>query len=144
MKKTVMFITLCMISFVYISCKKITTDPIDPEVVIVDEMRSVGPVLGSAYLWVQMNDQGTSVTIRFGASTGGGLGNGETILYDTQNNIEDISPTDEKNKNTYAFQTGTLTGSIEILDKSRVKVYFTQNVTPYTTLMEAVCEVPKP
>ena len=137
MKKTIILITLFIIFLV--SCQA-NTGPIVDEGVPKGDLKSVGPVLGTAYLWIQITP-GTSstITIKFGET--GGANNaaqGETITYNGI--ISNISPTDGEKNSTYAFQTGTVTGTLEILDKRRAEISFTQNVSPYIKIMQAVCE----
>ena len=144
MKKT---ITLLLISLlIFLASCKANTGPIedtDGKSVPKETLKSVGPVLGEIYLWIKITPGETesSVSIRFGNSTSeSSTTGGETITYDA--NIQDTSPTDGKNNTTYAFQTGTITGSLEILDSKRAQISFTQNVAPYIKVMEAVCEIP--
>ncbi|WP_295298339.1 hypothetical protein [uncultured Brachyspira sp.] len=135
MKKTVILITVFIIFL--ISCKVTTTAPENQSLINGSNYKSSFPVLGKAYLWVTTTDK---ISLNFGTDTGPDIGTGE-IIYDSANSITNtMSLTDKNNTNTYAFQTGTLTGSLEVLDDRRIKVYFTQNVTPYIKIMEAVCE----
>lgn len=140
MKKTIILITIFIIFL--ISCKVTTTAPENQSLIGVNSYKSSFPVLGTAYLWV-LTEQGGKISLKFGESDNpptGGTEVGE-IIYDAATGITNtISLTDKNNINTYAFQTGTLTGSLEVLDTNRIKVYFTQNVTPYIKIMEAVCE----
>lgn len=140
MKKTVILITVFIIFL--ISCKVTTTAPENEYLTNGSNYKSSFPVLGETYLWL-ITAQGGKMSLKFGerdkapADTEVG-----EIIYDSTTGITNISLTDKNNTNTYAFQTGTLTGSLEVLDKTRIKVYFTQNVTPYIKIMEAVCEIP--
>ena len=139
MKKTVILVIIFIIFL--ISCKVTTTAPENEYLTTANNYKSSFPVLGTAYLWV--TTENNNIYLKFG---GGDIKNppketGEAI-YDSAAGITNISLTDKNNTNTYAFQTGTLTGSLEVLDKTRIKVYFTQNVTPYIKIMEAVCETP--
>lgn len=138
MKKTIILITIVIF---IISCKVTPTAPENQSLINGNNYRSSFPVLGKTYLWL-MTAQGGKISLKFGES-----GNAPTvtevgeIIYDSATGITNtMSLTDKNNTNTYAFQTGTITGSIEVLDDTRVKVYFTQNVTPYIKIMEAICE----
>lgn len=137
MKKTIILITVFIIFL--ISCKVTPTAPENQSLINGSSYQSSFPVLGTAYLWV-LTGQGGSISLKFGESGNAHTGTGE-IIYDSATGITNtMSLTDKNNTNTYAFQTGTLTGSLEVLDTTRVKVYFTQNVTPYIKIMEAICE----
>lgn len=137
MKKTIILITVFIIFL--ISCKVTPTAPENQSLINGSSYQSSFPVLGTAYLWV-LTGQGGSISLKFGESGNAHTGTGE-IIYDSATGITNtMSLTDKNNTNTYAFQTGTLTGSLEVLDDTRVKVYFTQNVTPYIKIMEAICE----
>ncbi|WP_157150768.1 hypothetical protein [Brachyspira sp. SAP_772] len=136
MKKTIILITLFIIFL--ISCTVTTTAPENPSLINGNTYKSSFPVLGEAYLWVTTS--ANTISLNFGSKDAQAGGTGE-IIYDTTTGITNtISSTDKNNTNTYAFQTGTITGSLEVLDDTRIKVYFTQNVTPYIKIMEAVCE----
>ncbi|WP_281816526.1 hypothetical protein [Brachyspira pilosicoli] len=137
MKKTIILITIVIF---IISCKVTPTAPENEYLTTANNnYKSSFPIIGQIYLWVVTTP--TSISLNFGDGTGAG-GKGE-IIYDSTTGITNtMSLTDKNNTNTYAFQTGTLTGSVEVLDKTRIKVYFTQNVTPYIKIMEAVCETP--
>lgn len=137
MKKTIILITIVIF---IISCKVTPTAPENEYLTTANNnYKSSFPIIGQIYLWVVTTP--TSISLNFGDGTGAG-GKGE-IIYDSTTGITNtMSLTDKNNTNTYAFQTGTLTGSLEVLDKTRIKVYFTQNVTPYIKIMEAVCETP--
>ena len=139
MKKTIILITVFIIFL--ISCKVTPTAPENQSLINGSSYQSSFPVLGTAYLWV-LTGQGGSISLKFGESGNAPTGKevGE-IIYDSATGITNtMSLTDKNNTNTYAFQTGTITGSIEVLDTTRLKVYLTQNVTPYVKIMEAVCE----
>lgn len=135
MKKTIILITIVIF---IISCKVTPTAPENEYLTTANNnYKSSFPIIGQIYLWVVTTP--TSISLNFGDGTSAG-GKGE-IIYDSTTGITNtMSLTDKNNTNTYAFQTGTLTGSVEVLDKTRIKVYFTQNVTPYIKIMEAVCE----
>lgn len=135
MKKTIILITIVIF---IISCKVTPTAPENEYLTTANNnYKSSFPIIGQIYLWVVTTP--TSISLNFGDGTGAG-GKGE-IIYDSTTGITNtMSLTDKNNTNTYAFQTGTLTGSLEVLDKTRIKVYFTQNVTPYIKIMEAICE----
>lgn len=135
MKKTIILITIVIF---IISCKVTPTAPENEYLTTANNnYKSSFPIIGQIYLWVVTTP--TSISLDFGDGTVAG-GKGE-IIYDSATGITNtMSLTDKNNTNTYAFQTGTLTGSLEVLDDTRVKVYFTQNVTPYIKIMEAICE----
>lgn len=139
MKKTIILITIFIIFL--ISCKANTTAPENEYLTTANNYKSTFPIIGQTYLWL-ITESG-KVSLKFGKDTvPNGTEKGE-IIYDSTTGITNtMSLTDKNNTNTYAFQTGTLTGSVEVLDKTRIKVYFTQNVTPYIKIMEAVCETP--
>lgn len=140
MKKTIILLLISLFIIFLASCKA-STGPIATEGTPTDALKSVGPVLGTAYLWITITpgEANSTIKIQFGNSTSvNNTIEGETVTYD--GTITDISPTDGKNNTTYAFQTGTLTGSLEILDSKSAEISFTQNVTPYIKIMQAVCE----
>ncbi|MBW5377480.1 hypothetical protein E6A45_02350 [Brachyspira pilosicoli] len=135
MKKTIILITIFIIFL--ISCKANTTAPENEYLTTANDYKSSFPILGKTYLWVITTTD--KISLKFGADTAPAE-TGE-IIYDAGTGITNtMLSTDKNNTNTYAFQTGTLTGSLEVLDNTRIKVYFTQNVTPYAKIMEAVCE----
>ncbi|MEI0596675.1 hypothetical protein R4L75_05905 [Brachyspira pilosicoli] len=135
MKKTIILITIFIIFL--ISCKANTTAPENEYLTTANDYKSSFPILGKTYLWVITTTD--KISLKFGADTAP-VETGE-IIYDAGTGITNtMLSTDKNNTNTYAFQTGTLTGSLEVLDNTRIKVYFTQNVTPYAKIMEAVCE----
>ncbi len=138
MKKTI--ILLISLFVIFLASCKANTGPIATEGTPTDALKSVGPVLGTAYLWITITPgENSTVVIQFGSATAPNTTvGGETITFDT--NIQDISPAKDENNSSYAFQTGTLTGSLEILDSKRAEISFTQNVTPYIKIMQAVCE----
>ena len=140
MKKTIILITIFIIFL--ISCKITPTAPENESLKNGSSYKSTFPILGQTYLWVTTAQNG-AISLNFGSANGASTaGTGETI-YNTDLGITNTTLlTDKNNTNTYAFQTGTITGSLEVLDQTRIKVYFTQNVTPYAKIMEAVCEVP--
>ena len=136
MKKTIILITIVIF---IISCKVTPTAPENEYLTTANNnYKSSFPILGKTYLWVIITTT-DKISLKFGANTAP-TETGE-IIYDAGTGITNtMLSTDKNNTNTYAFQTGTLTGSVEVLDTTRVKVYFTQNVTPYAKIMEAVCE----
>lgn len=138
MKKTIILITIFIIFL--ISCKVTPTAPENEYLTTANNnYKSSFPILGNAYLWVVTTP--TSISLNFGDGTTPDAGKGEIIFNtDAQNQITNTMLLTDKYTNNYAFQTGTVTGSLEVLDKTRIKVYFTQNVTPYVKIMEAVCE----
>lgn len=137
MKKTIILITIVIF---IISCKVTPTAPENEYLTTANNnYKSSFPIIGQIYLWVVTTP--TSISLNFGDGTTPGAGGKGEIIYDSTTGITNtMLSTDKNNTNTYAFQTGTLTGSLEVLDKTRIKVYFTQNVTPYAKIMEAVCE----
>lgn len=138
MKKTIILITVFIIFL--ISCKVTTTAPENEYLTTANNnYKSSFPILGETYLWVITTTD--KISLKFGQDGGAATTDTGEIIYDLGTGITNtMSLTDKNNTNTYAFQTGTLTGSIEVLDKTRIKVYFTQNVTPYIKIMEAICE----
>ena len=143
MKKTIILITIFIIFL--ISCKVTTTAPENQSLINGSNYKSSFPVLGTAYLWVVTDQGGGAISLKFSADAPPPTTTTGEIIYDSTTGITNtISLTDKNNTNTYAFQTGTLTGSLEVLDGKRIKVYFTQNVTPYIKIMEAICETPTP
>lgn len=136
MKKTIILITIVIF---IISCKVTPTAPENQSLINGSNYKSSFPVLGETYLWVITGNN--KIYLAFGEGTTPPTTTTGEIIYDSATGITNtMSLTDKNNTNTYAFQTGTLTGSVEVLDKTRIKVYFTQNVTPYIKIMEAVCE----
>lgn len=136
MKKTVVLLLFIIIS---ISCQT-NTGPIVTEANVAENFKSVSPALGDIYLWVTITPGDIStIKITYGTDNVGD-GTGEIITFDKNNQITEISPTDKNNNTSYAFQTGTVTGNLELLDKNNIKISFTQNVSPYIKVMEAVCE----
>ncbi|WP_302280360.1 hypothetical protein [Brachyspira pilosicoli] len=137
MKKTIILVIIFIIFL--ISCNVNPTAPENESLTTANNYRSSFPILGNAYLWVVTTP--TSISLNFGDGTTPDAGKGEIIFNtDAQNQITNTMLLTDKYTNNYAFQTGTVTGSLEVLDKTRIKVYFTQNVTPYVKIMEAVCE----
>ncbi|MEI0541125.1 hypothetical protein R4J01_02380 [Brachyspira pilosicoli] len=137
MKKTIILVIIFIIFL--ISCNVNPTAPENESLTTANNYRSSFPILGNAYLWVVTTP--TSISLNFGDGTTPDAGKGEIIFNtDAQNQITNTMLLTDKYTNNYAFQTGTVTGSLEVLDKTRIKVYFTQNVTPYIKIMEAVCE----
>lgn len=137
MKKTVVLLLFIIIS---ISCQT-NTGPIVTEANVAETFKSISPALGDTYLWVTITPGDISkIEIKYGDNATAGNGTGETITFDENNQITEINPTDKNNNTSYAFQTGTVTGSLELLDKNNIKISFTQNVSPYIKVMEAVCE----
>lgn len=141
MKKTIILITIVIF---IISCKVTPTAPENQSLTNGSNYRSSFPVLGKTYLWLIIGNN-NEISLKFGPDGKAAPTDAGEIIYDPTAGITNtMSLTDKNNTNTYAFQTGTLTGSVEVLDKTRIKVYFTQNVTPYIKIMEAVCETPAP
>ncbi|WP_157146558.1 hypothetical protein [Brachyspira pilosicoli] len=138
MKKTIILVIIFIIFL--ISCNVNPTAPENESLTTANNYRSSFPILGNAYLWVVTTP--TAISLNFGDGTTPDAGGKGEIIFNTdpQNQITNTMLLTDKYTNNYAFQTGTVTGSLEVLDKTRIKVYFTQNVTPYVKIMEAVCE----
>lgn len=137
MKKTIILITIVIF---IISCKVTPTAPENEYLTTANNYKSTFPIIGQTYLWVIIGNN-NEISLKFGPDGKAAPTDAGEIIYDPTAGITNtMSLTDKNNTNTYAFQTGTLTGSLEVLDDTRVKVYFTQNVTPYIKIMEAICE----
>ena len=143
MKKIISFVTIFLSVIFFISCKA-NTGPISADKtgqMTTDKgLKSTSPVLGQAYLWVTLDTDGStsSINLRFG---GGGTtapqDKGEEVKFN--GNIEHISPTANENANSYAFQSGTVTGVVEILSETQVNVSFSRNISPYLKINDVVC-----
>ena len=122
MNKVISFITICLSIIFFISCKA-STGPIEQSEktagIVGKGLKSTSPVLGQAYLWVTLQTDGSTSTInlQFGdnGTTAPQNKKGEEVKFN--GNIEHISPTANENANSYAFQSGTVTGIIEILSE---------------------------
>ncbi|MEI0611146.1 hypothetical protein [Brachyspira pilosicoli] len=145
MKKVISFITICLSIIFFISCKA-NTGPIENSektqlITTVNGLKSSGPVLGQAYLWVFLETDGStsSISLKFGeeATAPGEDVIGEEVKFN--GNIEHISPTANENANSYAFQSGTITGIVEILSETQVNVSFSRNISPYLKVNDVVC-----
>lgn len=145
MKKVISFITICLSIIFFISCKA-NTGPIENSektqlITTVNGLKSSGPVLGQAYLWVFLETDGStsSISLKFGeeATAPGVDVIGEEVKFN--GNIEHISPTANENANSYAFQSGTITGIVEILSETQVNVSFSRNISPYLKVNDVVC-----
>lgn len=146
MKKIISFVTIFLSIIFFISCKA-NTGPIEQSektagiVGVGKGLKSSGPVLGQAYLWVNIITDGStsSISLKFGEeNTAPGQDiKGEEVKYN--GNIEHISPTANENANSYAFQSGTVTGVLEILSETQVKVSFSRNISPYLKISDVVC-----
>lgn len=144
MKKIISFVTIFLSIMLFISCKA-NTGPIEQSEktagIVGKGLKSSGPVLGQAYLWVNIITYGStsSISLKFGEeNTAPGEDiKGEEVKYN--GNIEHISPTANENANSYAFQSGTVTGVLEILSETQVKVSFSRNISPYLKISDVVC-----
>lgn len=145
MNKVISFIAIFLSVIFFISCKA-NTGPIENSektagIVVGKGLKSSSPVLGQAYLWVFLTTDGSttsSISLKFGDGTTSPQNNkGEEVKFN--GNIEHISPTANENANSYAFQSGTVTGVVEILSETQVKVTFSRNISPYLKINDVVC-----
>lgn len=144
MNKVISFITICLSIIFFISCKA-NTGPIEQSEktagIVGKGLKSTSPVLGQAYLWVTLQTDGSTSTInlQFGdnGTTAPQNKKGEEVKFN--GNIEHISPTANENANSYAFQSGTVTGVVEILSETQVNVSFSRNISPYLKINDVVC-----
>lgn len=144
MKKIISFVTIFLSVIFFISCKA-NTGPISADKtaqMTTDKgLKSTSPVLGQAYLWVFLKTDGSttsSISLKFGDGTTSPQNNkGEEVKFN--GNIEHISPTAKENANSYAFQSGTVAGVVEILSETQVKVSFSRNISPYLKISDVVC-----
>lgn len=144
MKKIISFVTIFLSIIFFISCKA-NTGPIEQSEkttgIVGKGLKSSSPVLGQAYLWVNIITDGStsSISLKFGEeNTAPGQNiKGEEVKYN--GNIEHISPTANENANSYAFQSGTVTGVVEILSETQVNVSFSRNISPYLKINDVVC-----
>lgn len=144
MNKVISFIAIFLSIIFFISCKA-NTGPISADKTAQmtgsKGLRSTSPVLGQAYLWVTLDTDGStsSINLRFGGggTTAAPQDKGEEVKFN--GNIEHISPTAKENVNSYAFQSGTVTGVVEILSETQVNVSFSRNISPYLKINDVVC-----
>ena len=144
MKKIISFVTIFLSIIFFISCKA-NTGPIEQSEkttgIVGKGLKSTSPVLGQAYLWVTLQTDGSTSTInlQFGdnGTTAPQNKKGEEVKFN--GNIEHISPTANENANSYAFQSGTVTGVVEILSETQVNVSFSRNISPYLKINDVVC-----
>ncbi len=143
MNKVISFIAIFLSVIFFISCKA-STGPIENSektVGIVGKgLKSTSPVLGTAYLWVTLQTDGSTSTINLQFGNNGTVApqnKGEEVKFN--GNIEHISPTANENANSYAFQSGTVTGVVEILSETQVNVSFSRNISPYLKINDVVC-----
>mgnify|MGYP004692610415 CR=1 FL=1 len=144
MNKVISFITIFLSVIFFISCKA-STGPIENSEktagIVKKGLKSTSPVLGQAYLWVTLDTDGSTSTInlQFGdnGTTAPQNKKGEEVKFN--GNIEHISPTANENANSYAFQSGTVTGVVEILSETQVNVSFSRNISPYLKISDVVC-----
>lgn len=143
MNKVISFIAIFLSIIFFISCKA-NTGPIEQSEktasIVGKGLKSTSPVLGQAYLWVNITTDGStsSISLKFGENTAPGQDiKGEEVKFN--GNIEHISPTANENANSYAFQSGTVTGVVEILSETQVNVTFSRNISPYLKISDVVC-----
>lgn len=144
MNKVISFIAIFLSIIFFISCKA-NTGPIEQsektqQLTVANGLKSSGPVLGQAYLWVFLTTDGSttsSISLKFGGTTSPQNNKGEEVKFN--GNIEHISPTAKENANSYAFQSGTISGVIEILSETQVNVSFSRNISPYLKINDVVC-----
>lgn len=142
MNKVISFIAIFLSIIFFISCKA-NTGPIENSEktagIVKKGLKSTSPVLGTAYLWVTLDTDGStsSINLRFGNNTTAPQDKGEEVKFN--GNIEHISPTAKENPNSYAFQSGTISGVIEILSETQVNVSFSRNISPYLKINDVVC-----
>ncbi|ADK30341.1 hypothetical protein E6A47_06790 [Brachyspira pilosicoli] len=142
MRKIISFVSIFLSIIFFISCKA-NTGPIEQSEktagIVGNNLKSSGPVLGTTYLWVSLQTDGTTSTInlQFSDTTTPPTAKGEILSFN--GNVEHISPTANENANSYAFQSGTVTGVVEILSETQVKVSFSRNISPYLKINDVVC-----
>ena len=141
MNKVISFIAIFLSIIFFISCKA-NKGPIEQSEktagIVGKGLKSTSPVLGSAYLWVKITSGTTStVTLQFGEEKTEPKDTGEVLKY--EGNIQHIAPTAKENANSYAFQSGTVTGVVEILSETQVNVSFSRNISPYLKISDVVC-----
>lgn len=144
MNKVISFITIFLSVIFFISCKA-STGPIENSEktagIVKKGLKSSSPVLATTYLWVFLTTDGSttsSISLKFGDGTTSPQNNkGEEVKFN--GNIEHISPTAKENANSYAFQSGTISGVIEILSETQVNVSFSRNISPYLKINDVVC-----
>ena len=142
MKKIISFIAIFLLIIFFILSCKANTGPIKAEGVPTGDLKSTSPVLGQAYLWVNITTDGastSSITFQFGGTTAPN-GNGEKVKF--EGNIEHISPSGTEDVNSYSFQSGTIAGVLEILSETQVNVSFSRNISPYLKINDVVCTKP--
>ena len=143
MNKVISFIAIFLSVIFFISCKA-STGPIENSGKTADinkkGLKSTSPVLGTAYLWVTLDTDGSAstITLRFGKDgKDAPTEKGEVLSFN--GNVEHISPTAKENANSYAFQSGTVAGVVEILSETQVNVSFSRNISPYLKINDVVC-----
>lgn len=144
MNKVISFIAIFLSVVFFTSCKA-NTGPIENSEktagIVGKGLKSTSPVLGQAYLWVFLTTDGSttsSISLKFGDGTTSPQNNkGEEVKFN--GNIEHISPTANQDANSYAFQSGTVTGVVEILSETQVNVSFSRNISPYLKINDVVC-----
>ena len=144
MNKVISFIAIFLSVIFFISCKA-NTGPIEQSEktagIIGKGLKSTSPVLGTAYLWVTLSTDGTtsSIGLQFGGSANAPDVNQKGEVLTLNANVGHIYPTANENVNSYAFQSGTVTGIIEILSETQVNVSFSRNISPYLKISDVVC-----
>ncbi|WP_157150769.1 hypothetical protein [Brachyspira sp. SAP_772] len=148
MNKIISFVIIFLSIILFISCKA-NTGPIEQSEITqqltgANGLKSSSPVLGQAYLWVNITTDGSttsSISLKFGDETTppGENVQGEEVKFN--GTIEHISPTANENANSYAFQSGTVTGVLEILSETQIKITFSRNISPYLKINDVVCTV---
>ncbi|AGA65616.1 hypothetical protein E6A45_02345 [Brachyspira pilosicoli] len=144
MKRIISFVTIFLSIIFFISCKA-NTGPIEQSEktagIVGKGLKSSSPVLATTYLWVTLDTDGSTtstINLQFGDNgTTAPQNKGEEVKFN--GNIEHISPTANENANSYAFQSGTVTGVVEILSETQVKVSFSRNISPYLKINDVVC-----
>lgn len=143
MKKIISFIAIFLSVVFFTSCKA-NTGPIENSEktagIVGKGLKSTSPVLGTAYLWVTLHTDGSTSTINLQFGNNGTVAprnKGEEVKFN--GNIEHISPTANENANSYAFQSGTVAGVVEILSETQVNVSFSRNISPYLKINDVVC-----
>lgn len=144
MNKVISFIAIFLSVIFFISCKA-NTGPIEQSEktagIVGKGLKSTSPVLGTAYLWVTITTDGSTSTIDLQFSdatvTPAPTVKGETLSFNA--NVGHIYPTANEDVNSYAFQSGTVTGIIEILSETQVNVSFSRNISPYLKISDVVC-----
>ena len=146
MKKIINFIAIFLLIIFFILSCKANTGPINSEGTPTGWLKSTSPVLGTAYLWVNITTDGASTSsIAFQFSDNATTPQnqkGEEVKFD--GNIDHISPSGTEDVNSYSFQSGTIAGVLEILSETQVNVSFSRNISPYLKINNVVCTTTTP